>query len=84
MKLIVNHKGAQSLVVSKPDIAILEKARGLLILAATHFDLTPEAKNGIATLIDSTIAAGTKAVNEQQVLFDKDAVDDENDDQPPA
>lgn len=84
MKLIVNHKGAQSLVVSKPDVAILQKARGLLNLAATHFGLSEETKGEIAGLFNDTIALGTKAVGEQQQeLFDKNAVDDE-DDQPPA
>jgi len=83
MKLIVNHKGAQSLVVTKPDVAILQKARNLLNLAAIHFGLSNETKGEIAGLFNDTIALGTKSVGEQQTeLFDKNAVDD--DDQPPA
>lgn len=82
MKLIVNHRGEQSLVVSKPDVAILQKAKGLLNLAATHFGLYDESRGEIASLIDDTIALGTKAAPEQQELFDKNAVEDD-DDQPP-
>lgn len=83
MKLIVNHKGQQSLVVSKPDVAILQKAYGLINLAATFFDVPNETRGEIAALVTDTIALGTKDVGVQQELFDKNAVDDD-DDQPPA
>lgn len=83
MKLIVNHKGAQSLVVTKPDVALLKKASLLLNLAATHFGLSAETKGEIAGLIADTVALGTKQIGEQQTeLFDKNAIDE--DDQPPA
>ena len=85
MKLIVNHRGQQSLVVSKPDVAVLQKAHGLINLAATFFGLSNESRAEINGLIIDTVALGVKAVQgEQQMeLFDKNAVDDE-DDQPPA
>ena len=82
MKLIVNHKGVQSLVVSKPDVAVLEKARGLLNLAATFLDVDQQVKDGMKFVIDHAIAIGTPQADDQTVLFDKNADDD--DEQPPA
>jgi len=80
MKLIVNHKGVQSLVVSKPDAAVLEKAKPLLNLACVFFDVPVDVKNSINALICHAVAIGTPQADDQAVLFDKDA----DDEQPPA
>jgi len=66
MKLIVNHRGQQSLVVSKPDAAILEKAKGLLGLAAAFYAFPDEAKRLMLTLIDSTVALARKDSTDDQ------------------
>lgn len=70
MKLIVNHKGEQKLIVSKPDAAVLEKARGLLNLAANFFEYTPEAKAAIKQLITDTLSLVNGASNEQATLLE--------------
>lgn len=52
MKLVVNHKGQQSLVVSKPDAAVVAKAKPLLELAAVFFKLDPLDKAIVDNLCD--------------------------------
>lgn len=60
MKLIVNHKGEQSLIVTKPDAAVLKKARGLIRLAATFYGAQPEVVGAIVSLIDNCASLANK------------------------
>lgn len=66
MKLIVNHRGEQSLIVSKPDAVILEKARGLLGLAAAFFAFPDESKKLMLALVNDTIALARKDSTDDQ------------------
>lgn len=79
MKLIVNHRGQQTLVVSKPDAAILEKARGLLGLATAFFAFPDESKKDMLRLIKDTIALARKDSNDDQA-----GLLEESEDDPPA
>ena len=50
MKIVLTHKGEQTLEVTKPDAAIVAKAKPRLEMAATFFKLTPEQKNIVMDL----------------------------------
>lgn len=60
MKLIVNHKGEQSLIVTKPDAAVLKKSRPLIRLACMHFGIEVLQASDFIKLLDSTIDLANK------------------------
>ena len=79
MKLIVNHKGEQSLIVTKPDAAVLKKSRPLIRLACMHFGVEVLQASDFIKLLDSTIdLANKEAVYDQQGLLET------SEDDPPA
>ena len=79
MKLIVNHKGEQSLIVTKPDAAVLKKSRPLIRLACMHFGVEVLQASDFIKLLDSTIdLANKEAVDDQQGLLET------SEDDPPA
>lgn len=69
MKLVVNHKGQQSLVVTKPDAAIVAKAKPLLELAAVFFKVDPVEVLNLCDKIAATQAESDDAPVQQELPF---------------
>lgn len=70
MKLVVNHKGQQSLVVSKPDAAIIAKAEPLLKLAAVFYEINPISVLDLCQKIAATQVEADAAPVQQELPFE--------------
>jgi len=75
VKLTVNHKGEQKLIVSKPDAAVIAKAKPLLALAAVFFKLDPLDKAIVDNLCDKIAATQVEADDapvQQELPFEQE------------
>ena len=79
MKLIVNHRGERVLVITKPDMNVLKKARELIALAAVFYKVPPATQAAIELLIDDCTALARKDSNDDQAGLLETGEDD-----PPA
>lgn len=70
MKLVVNHRGEQSLVVSKPDAAVVAKAKPLLELAAVFFKVDPADVLNLCDKIAFTQVEAGAAPVQQELPFE--------------